>query len=784
MSFLLQRLADLRISLSEVRGTSLRIGRGTNAQLRSENAAVALEHAVIEEVSAGWELIDRGSITGTYLNGRAIERSRVGKGDVIEVGDLRILVQSADPGRPLFLRVDQRDLDAEPEAVAPAGGQSAAAPVGRGAGTIKAKSVDFTRAFALRRGVISKSAVSWMLLLIALGAVLLVGFGTRKDVFQPGAISVAHSSARLPDGRRIIGLNDCDSCHAPFAGATDKKCAECHRQTFHQASLAVNGSCTGCHSEHRQIASLAQVQQGLCVECHGDLKRVDPKADVAPKITRFEQNHPEFSVEIRQGAEQVRLAVTDARFVRSDPNSLKFNHRCHLTGDCGFRPPTRESPRRERETLSCAACHDIDPKSGTALPVSYEKACARCHVLTFDNRFPPVPHGVDLPTLAGVIANAYGGNTQLLTRSASEVARIFASRSNSQFNVGSETVRNAQKVVKVRCLQCHVLDDSGQRVVRPDGARSWFRGVRAFSHTDHLAETLKLRCIDCHDRAAQSTSTRDLSLPTISDCTPCHRDSAAHPEQSLGRCLACHYYHELTSKHGKGWTARAASLAIPVAPAALPVTRFVESGSGSAFALAPSLLRTLVIGGAAVIALIAGIIIVGLVLRQVRRRRGSVAPAPTPRAVSAPQPAAPPPSPAPPPRPAAPPSYSSPATVASSMDNLAEPTIASGTEMLQWQGTLFGVTGAWKGKRVSVPDVGFYIGRDKQAADIVIESPKISRRHVWVGVKDGKVVAVDEGSTNGTFINDPASARITEIELKPGDVIILGEGVASFRFDG
>ena len=52
MSFLIQRVVGRGLSLSEVSGDALRIGRGTRAELRSENPAVALDHAVIETTAA------------------------------------------------------------------------------------------------------------------------------------------------------------------------------------------------------------------------------------------------------------------------------------------------------------------------------------------------------------------------------------------------------------------------------------------------------------------------------------------------------------------------------------------------------------------------------------------------------------------------------------------------------------------------------------------------------------------------------------------------------------
>src|SRR5258706_2361992 len=105
MSFVIQRASGRGLALTQVRRDLLRIGRGTNAELRSENPAVALEHAVIEGDSNGFTITDKGSITGTYVNRRPVETARLARGDVIEISDLRIEVQVLEPCKPLFIRV-------------------------------------------------------------------------------------------------------------------------------------------------------------------------------------------------------------------------------------------------------------------------------------------------------------------------------------------------------------------------------------------------------------------------------------------------------------------------------------------------------------------------------------------------------------------------------------------------------------------------------------------------------------------------------------------------------
>ena len=48
--------------------------------------------------------------------------------------------------------------------------------------------------------------------------------------------------------------------------------------------------------------------------------------------------------------------------------------------------------------------------------------------------------------------------------------------------------------------------------------------------------------------------------------------------------------------------------------------------------------------------------------------------------------------------------------------------------------------------------------------------------------RNNRVYASDTESTNGTFI-DKVGERIREVELKRGNTIILGDNVASFRYE-
>lgn len=93
------------------------------------------------------------------------------------------------------------------------------------------------------------------------------------------------------------------------------------------------------------------------------------------------------------------------------------------------------------------------------------------------------------------------------------------------------------------------------------------------------------------------------------------------------------------------------------------------------------------------------------------------------------------------------------------------------------------VSGPLSGQKFQVRPDGDYIGRDGGSSQIVIGDPRISKRHLWIGVKDGRVVIEDQNSRNGTFVNDPKSPRVTQAPLNTGDTVILGESdVARFEF--
>ena len=98
-------------------------------------------------------------------------------------------------------------------------------------------------------------------------------------------------------------------------------------------------------------------------------------------------------------------------------------------------------------------------------------------------------------------------------------------------------------------------------------------------------------------------------------------------------------------------------------------------------------------------------------------------------------------------------------------------------------GSITFVSGVLAGQTFDISPEGSYIGRESSLSQIVVSDPRISKRHLWIGVRDGLVKIVDQDSRNGTFVNDPKSERVTEATLNPGDTVILGESdVARFEY--
>ncbi|MBV8516260.1 MAG: FHA domain-containing protein [Acidobacteria bacterium] len=760
MSFLIQRTAGRGLTLTQVQAPVLRIGRGTNQELRSENPAVALEHAVIEVDSAGYVITDKGSITGTYVNRRPVESARLAKGDVIEIGDLRVEVQLADPAKPLFLRVVTTRVatavvvDDEEEHAA------AAAVVAPGARVVRAKKIDYAGAYRLARPYLTKLSLTAILLILALGLIGALAQPENQRFFRPGDVSSAHARAAGGIGDR------CDACHTPWRSVDNNKCKSCHAQQAHATLEKDPPACSTCHAEHRAQMKLANLPQSRCTSCHANLGAHVVAAPAQLVAFRAADDRYDFD-------DIAHIASFDThpdfRYL-PDRDTLRFNHKLHLAPRGIFNASGR------REILQCVGCHEqITVKGKTdPAPIRFEKHCQRCHRLTFDARFgdAEVPHGGDPGIVYGFVVGMYTGNRDLASKSPEEVRRMLTTGRATSNDPGA--VLHAEQVIKTKCTKCHDVQRAGARlaVTKPVLASVWLTRSR-FSHGPHR----NVACESCH-RASNSVATSDVIMPHRDDCVTCHAQNAK-TMQAASTCLGCHEYHQHTQR--------------PVVTASLAQAGMGGLGSGGRM-LQGILLAVIVV------LLLVVLVPVGIALFQ-RLRPERSAPAPRERATPAPPPppamlARPdgvtdkvPRQSAPPPPDLTPRAAEAPAPPSTVVTPIREDTVvnldepkASSTEMVQWYGMLNCTGGPLEGQRFIIDEAGFYIGRDPALAKVVVPDTRVSKRHLRIVPRDGKVWAIDQGSTNGTFLTSAPTQRITEVQLKRGDTLVLGDNAATFIY--
>ncbi len=82
------------------------------------------------------------------------------------------------------------------------------------------------------------------------------------------------------------------------------------------------------------------------------------------------------------------------------------------------------------------------------------------------------------------------------------------------------------------------------------------------------------------------------------------------------------------------------------------------------------------------------------------------------------------------------------------------------------------------GQRYSINSASIVLGRSSEA-DILVDDTGVSRRHLEIRAQDGRIYAVDLGSTNGSYVN---GQRVNgQAELTDGSTISMGRSRLTFR---
>ena len=469
-----------------------------------------------------------------------------------------------------------------------------------------------SRSLRNRRGLVVRAVLA-----ASIGGLLVALAGPRREYFMsPAPLSSAHSGAEFE--KMAAGLpqptgHGCVACHRDinsglarwtqdavaagkgslhFAHLTstdprdfsqiDASCLTCHaKQSFHQANLMRETSCTVCHAEHKGAGAMARVDTQHCADCHGDtvqmahaavqgrtmpaaifeqppmpgvavFARARPADGFTQVIHSFPKDHPEFGV---------NLAGV------KDRDTLAFNHARHLSGDI---------PMLNGKPLECASCHQPDTGGAFMQRITFEKNCRACHSLQFDERNPgmQLPHGDaayvraylrSLPAQYSDYASAKLGITgkNELQHYVDQQMQALRDRMQTGEQLerqvfftdgkGGPVVGMAGNDVSARakfagCAYCHEVVARGTSVpvITPPLMPDRWMPHAQFNHGAHT----QVHCTSCHE-AVQSKLTSDVIMPKLQSCVECHGPKGGVNSS----CTECHHYHNTPPN---GWPLTAA----------------------------------------------------------------------------------------------------------------------------------------------------------------------------------------------------------------------------------
>jgi|CXWL01.1.fsa_nt_gi pSer/pThr/pTyr-binding forkhead associated (FHA) protein len=537
MTFTIIRRALVRGQMetqaTEVVADTLRIGRGTSNDLRLDNLAVSLTHAVLEARTGRYVLRDLTGVGATYVNQSPVREASVGPGDSIRIGPYTITLSADTTAGPLLLKVEEDDTRA--------GDQD---------------QVVLYHQYRLGSGRWTKRRLAVLLTSAILVMVVSAFAMGQHRVFMPGNISLKH--AQFAD--------QCANCHTPWkavwTAVPDKTCQTCHLGPthFHEHAAQPAPQCASCHLEHQGAGTLTVMRDTQCSQCHGDLNMKDVPQPVFATIHGFSIDHPEFAVSLPQPGkkEPERVRLTEKEKLK-DQATLKLNHVVHLN-------PELQGPDGP-EPLQCTSCHRLDEQGAYLKPLSFERDCQRCHQLDFSDKLPgkSVSHRKQPLELHQELREYFSAyyvmlhEQELRTRG---VRRLPGQAESKEALFIDDMTREAERYLystkSKKCLLCHEVKGPGGAAWDPVKAtmqkpfvfpvvqktavpERWFPHSR-FDHMSHLGLPMvkEKGCVTCHQDAVASTHTTDVLLPKIGSCQTCHFESGG----AQADCVSCHVYHD------------------------------------------------------------------------------------------------------------------------------------------------------------------------------------------------------------------------------------------------
>lgn len=74
----------------ELSGDRLTVGRAADSDIMLDDVTVSRNHGEFVAAADGWDVVDKGSLNGTYVNRRTVERWHLTSGDLVQIGKFRL----------------------------------------------------------------------------------------------------------------------------------------------------------------------------------------------------------------------------------------------------------------------------------------------------------------------------------------------------------------------------------------------------------------------------------------------------------------------------------------------------------------------------------------------------------------------------------------------------------------------------------------------------------------------------------------------------------------------
>ncbi|MEQ8859725.1 MAG: hypothetical protein RIC56_13860 [Pseudomonadales bacterium] len=532
-------------------GDAITVGSAPDQQIQILGKSVHGEHAVLRASQGRLSVRCRRGAT-IAANGKRVRSATIGPGESFEIDGNSLAVIDAPAGFDLALElVPDPDVDASAYEAA--------------------FSTDLEQTWLSRRGP------AWTLLAL----VLLIALGAPLIYLQVGDIDVERSGAgTAPDvlwttgplhpAHELAMGNDCTACHTDlFQRVQDEDCRVCHDALPDHVELDRAGElqlshtrCATCHREHNEPELLVVRTDAQCTDCHADPEDFVRPLRVAAVSGFSAAHHPEFKATLLRPV--VTEAGTGLSFAWRDQiesidggreqSNLVFPHDVHLD-EVKVRNPNDSS------AMSCGDCHTLSEDREHFRPIRMENHCASCHELTFDVTAPDrqLPHGEPREVafaIEGYYARKFidpgqSDDTSARRRRPDRASTAESCRESPSVCAERRTREEVSNQFSVRgCITCHAVSESeasdiySRFQVHPVRLVADYFDSARFDHVSHLVQENKTgdaACLTCH-RADTSSTSEDLLMPALDNCTQCHGDPSV-PEVVTLQCVGCHEFH-------------------------------------------------------------------------------------------------------------------------------------------------------------------------------------------------------------------------------------------------